>query len=900
MSFDAKQYRKSVLIPLEKDKERKAVLQEAIRGFQGAEGTSALERLDLSALFAVEPSMGRPELEDHLGSVEAAFNSPSVKNRGSAQLLKKLLELLRQSDGVDGTDPAFWSRMAAARTRAERTQLDGFARAVAQEHPLGVVLSDRVAELAAGTGLGSVAESDLAAALSSHGVSVVPDFELPRTKVPPAVRTATDHPEFRTVVDVVCRPERPDGIRVVDGLSYGDRERGLGPQDVARAKALLQQQEARVEEGARQAAQNALAALTECGSADDLHALALASVAEIAETLLRRGLPRVTVHEELRKCGVHRDDAARLVTKLSTGTRVLGPDDVADLLADGSLGEARRLLDSLPEPAADECAARERLAERVAAAEAKKERSLARYHAALEAGDRPAAATALREALDVDPRDGDLKERLRRLPPPPPANLALRVEGRGLVAAWNADGDGTVAYAVVRTTGALPANPQDGRLLAETHTGTLFRDEDPPVGVCVRYSVFATRDGAAWSDPATDTCVVLPPPTDLGASAGATQVSLSWDIPSEAVGAVVTRTDPDGTRKAYRPTEPGELTVTGLTTGTKYRFSVVSVYLPEDGKRRESAAVSTDATPRGAVRAVEDLHVEAAPAGHRASWTAVAGYPVELWALPVTARIEPGTRLSRSRLADLHGRRLTLRPGPTAPGRTVREFDPLAEVDLLVPVTVDGDGGLIGTPQVTGSAPQVRTPTVERLGEELRLSWRWPEGDHVIEVGWHADGRPVTRRVTRTAYNDGGGVRIPQAHTVSGLTLATVVRAAGREWVSAPVDVPVSGRAPAASYSLEVKRSWLAGRGTATVTVESPEFRGTVRTLTVLKEAKFMPGDATDGTVVDRRELDFADERSHTFELRLGKVATPFWVRLFTEPGSAVRLEDPPTSRMRG
>lgn len=900
MAFDANQYRKTVLIPLEKDKDRKAVLQQAIRDLQGSDGVAALARLDMAGLFAVEPSMTGPELERHLSSVEAAFNSPLAKNRGSAQLLKKLLELLRRSGEVSVADPAFWARMSEVRAREERTQLDGFARAVAQEHPLKVVLRDRVAELAAGTGLGEVAESDLAGALTAHGVQIAPDFEVPRVRVPSAVRTATDFPEFRTVVDVVTRPERPDGIRVVDGLSYGEPERRLGPQDVACAKELLQQQEARVEEGARQAAQNALASLTDCASAADLHALVLTSVAETAEALLRRGLPRVTVYEELCKRGVHEGDSARLVTKLAASTKVLGPDDVAERLADGALGGARRLLDSLPDPEAEERAARVRLAEQVAAAEEKKSQSVARYDAAAEAGDHAAAAAALREALNVDTRDEELWERLHRLPPRPPSGLSLRVDGSAVVAAWNADGEGPVRYAVVRSIDRAPANARDGRLLADGYEDTLLRDEEPPVGTRVHYSVFATRDGAAHSAPATDSCVVLPPPSGLEASVGAAQVSLSWTAPPEAIGAVVTQRAPDGSRKKHRPMTPGQTTLTGLTTGAKYRFSVAAVHLSADGQQQESAAVSTDATPRGAIRAVEDLRIEQVTDGHRASWSTVVGYPVELWALPTTAQIEPGTHLSRDHLARLHGRRLTLRSGHGTAAHTVCEFDTLPEVDLLVPVTVDGDGGLVGMPRITGSAPQVRMPTVERLGDELRLSWQWPRGDHVVEVGWYAHGHRTTRRISRTAYNDGGGVRLPEAGTVSEITLATVVRAGNREWVSAPVALPVSGRAPSVAYSLKVERSWLGGRGSAAVTVESPEFRGKVRVLTVLKEARFMPGDASDGTVVDRRELDLTDERSHTFELRLGKVATPFWVRLFAEPGSGVRLEDPPTSRMRG
>ncbi|MFE9242734.1 fibronectin type III domain-containing protein [Nocardiopsis sp. NPDC006938] len=899
MAFDAKQYRKTVLIPLEKDKDRMAVLQQAIRDVQGEDGATALARLDVAGMFAVEPSMTGAELERHLGSVEAAFNSPSIKNRRSAQLLKKLLELLRTS-GAAVADPAFWSGMSRARTEAVRAQLDGFARAVAQEHPLRVVLPEQVREFAAGTGLGGVSEDDLADALSAHGVRVAADFEVPRVRVPAAVRVVTDYPEFRTLVDVVTRPERPEGIRVVDELAFGEPARVLGPKDVARARELLQQQEARVEEGARQAAQNGLAALAECASPADLHALVLSSLAETVEGLLRRGQPRVTVHEELCRRGLDQTDAARLVTKLSASTKVLSANDVAERLADGALGEARRLLDSLPEPEEDERAERERLARRVEEAERKKGRSVVRYDAAVKQGDYAAAAAALREALSVDTRDEELRNRLQRLPPLPPANLSLRADGRALVASWSADGEGTARYAVVRTTGGVPANPRDGELLADGHTGTVFRDERVPVGTRVRYSVFATRDGVLHSAPATDTCEVLPPPFDLDASAGSSQVSLSWGVPSEALGVVVTQTAPDGTRTTHRPTAPGQTTVTGLTLGTRYRFSVAAVYLSDDGRQRESAAVTADATPRGAIRAVDDLRIDSSPDGHQASWGTVTGYPVEVWALPPTARIERGTRLPRARLTGMGGRRLTLRQDGGADGRTVCSFDLLPEVSLLVPVTVDGDGGLVGTARITGSAPQVRTPTAERLGGELRLSWEWPEGDHQIEVAWRAGGRPVTRRVSRTAYNDGGGVRVPDADSISDITLSTVVRAGDREWSSAAVPVPLSGPAPKVRYSLEVKRSWMGGKGSVRVTAESPDFRGRVPAVTVLKEAKFMPGDASDGTVVDRRELDFTDRDSLSYELRLGRVASPFWVRVFVEPGSGARLQDPPTSQMRG
>jgi hypothetical protein len=154
--------------------------------------------------------------------------------------------------------------------------------------------------------------------------------------------------------------------------------------------------------------------------------------------------------------------------------------------------------------------------------------------------------------------------------------------------------------------------------------------------------------------------------------------------------------------------------------------------------------------------------------------------------------------------------------------------------------------------------------------------------------------------VSRTAYNDDGGVRIPAADSVQDLTLATVVRAGSQEWVSPAVAVPAIVMAPAVKYSLDVKRSRLGGKGTVTVRVESPTFRGSLQAFTVLKEGKFMPNGQSDGTIVDRRVLDFASNATVAYHLDLGKVVTPFWIRLFTDASSGVRLEDPPTSQMRG
>lgn len=893
MAFDTAAYKTSVLDPLKKDKARLAVIQQVIRDVQGDLGTDAVARLNAAELFAVEPGMNASELASHLKGLEAKiFNK--VKNPATDNL-RRLLGVL----GPSAQEPAFWSGLSTARNQAMKGQLDEFAKAVAADQPLKVVTPEQAREFAQSVGLSDVSEAVLSEALAKHSVEVHPEFDIPGLAIPGPIRKVAEFSSFRTIVDVILRPEKPLDIRIVDELAWGTPSRVLAHSDVTDAQARLERERQRFSDAQEyQAAQSAVSCLIGMASASEIHAAALVSIAEAAEDLLRRGQPRVAVRDELVKRGVRPIDASRLVAKLSASTQAQSLADIADLLSEGNLGEARRVLDFLEPPTGEDTLEWDQAEAKVVGAEARKSKLVADYEEALKKRDFSAAAWALSDALQVDTEDDGLRAKRDSLPPPPPANLSLRVDGRALEVAWSADGGDMIRYSVVRTQSAVPANHTDGEVLASDLSQPRFRDDKAPIGVLVRYSVFATRDGSSYSDPATATSVVLPAPYDFAASPGTTDVSLSWATPPEAAGVVVTETAPDGTRNEHRPATPGQLAVGGLRTGTKYRFSAKAVYLLAGGERRESAAVELDATPRGSIRSVDDLRVEAAPAGHTARWSSVVGYTIELWALPIAAHVTPATRITSAELTNLSGRRLTLRPGSGESGETVREFDALPDVSLLVPITLDGDGGLVGTPQVAGSAPSVQRPTSERFGDELRLSWEWPKGDYMVEVGWRVGSGRSTKRVSRTSYNDDGGVRLPASEVSGEVTLATVVRAGSQEWVSAPISVPVSGVAPAVKYALSVKRSKFGGKGTVAVSVESPQFRGSVELLTVLKEAKFMPNVSSDGTVVDRRTVDLSSGRS-SFSLDLGKVVAPFWVRVFPS-SSGVRVEDPPTSQMRG
>lgn len=894
MSFDSAKYKNIVLVPLARDRSQLDVLQQVIRDVQGPEGHAAAARLDLAELYALGAGLASNELVDHLKRLEMTYNKQ--KNLPSAQLLKKLLDVFGRANVED---PAFWAQLAASRGQALKGRLKDFARAVSEDQPLKVITPQQAMELAMGMGLVGLTETDLEKALSKQGVQVCADFTLPKIAIPPAIKKVLEYPEFRTVVDVLCRPEQPSSFNVIESLTVGQPPRELGPSDVEAAKRLLQQQEAQVEESARHAAQNALGAMVEFGTAANLHSLVLTSIAASAEDLLRRGVPRVAVRAELVKRGVCELDASRIVSKLSVSTQVLGLSDVSERLAAGALADARRLLDALHAHDDEDQQERKLVTANLEAAEGKKHRFLGQYEDSLRARDFASAASALRGALAIDTQDDDLRVKLERLPPLPPESVSLQIDERSITASWSADGDDSVKFSVLRTTSEVPANPQDGTVLARNIDEQHFQDTNAPIGVLVRYSVFATRDGWSYSDPTTASSRILPRPFDLGASASSTDVALSWRTPPEAAGVLISQTAPDGSRKEYSPEIPGQFAVGGLITGTKYRFSIRAIYLLDNGQRFESEAAAIDVTPRGAIRAVDDLEVEAIPGGHKASWSPVSGYAVELWVLPIATQVALNASIPTSELVNLSGRRLTLRQGGATSRKTAVEFDMLADVSMLVPVTLDGETGLVGAPIVVGSAPPVRFPKAERFGNEVRLSWEWPKGDYMVEIAWGSEGNRRTRRVSRTSYNEAGGVHLLTSEVLGPVTIATVARGGTEEWLSTPVAVNIGGLAASISYSLATKRFKFGSKRTATIYVESTEFRGIVELATVLKEAKFMPTSLSDGTVVDLRHVDLSEGRS-TYQLILGKVVAPYWVRVFAASDSDLRVVDPPTSQMRG
>lgn len=901
MAYEKSAYREA-LKQLSRDRGRTAQLDQVLRDLQAPGlspdgATAAVGGIDLALLLAIDEEVLAGDLPAHLERVRAALNVDS-SSKGAA-LVKRIIEQLT-SLGVGVDTLAFWHQLGGARERAVREQLATFAATLSLEFPLKVITPAELAEVAAAQGLDGVSEAELHRALGVHGLEVHPDFDLPDGAVPDSVLKALETAAFRSLADILTlgQGSRAEQVRVIGRAAFGTPPVEISPDLIEPARVAAE----RRDDDASHLANRVLAELrTYFATTGQLRDLMLAQAVTTTQALLRRGKPRAGVHRELVQLGYHPTDAARLVGKLAGSTAVQRLSDVTDRLAEGALGEAQRLLATLPE-LPEEKDERERVAARVADAVRRKQELVAECDRALELRQHGAASAALRAALGIDREDRELARRLEQLPPPAPAHVHLRIEGRQVVVSWTADGDAASRFTVVRTGDTVPANPQDGEILVSDLDQPLYTDASPPVGRTARYTVFASRDGRSYSDGAGAMVLVLPSPEDLVATAGMTEAALSWTAPVEAAGVVVTRISPDGSTFAYPPTNAGQLAVPGLTTGTKYRFAVRAIYVTPQG-REESAAAEVDITPRGVITAVGELLVENLPHGgraaHRVSWASVVGYPVEIWAFPVTVTLPTGVRREFHELQAAGGERLTGISGSDAGGRSIRELAALPDLRRLVALTVDGAGGLLGASRVTGSAPAVGEPRAQLFGDEVRLSWSWPPGDHLLEVAWRSAGHHRTERVTRTTYNATAGVSLPNARNVSDISVATVVRAGDEEWISTPVPIAFTGVQSRVRYQLRLKRSLVGGRATAVVAAASEDYRGALPVLAVLKEGSIMPGSVQDGRTIDRAVLDLG-EGTASWEFPVGKVSSPYWVRLFPESDSGVRLDDPPTSQLRG
>lgn len=901
MAFDAAGYKRDVLAPWSKEPARREALQAAVSGLQSNPGHEGYLGLDLMTLFALPSGpLSEADLAAHGKQLEMAFNKAKVLP--AATHLKKLKGLLTEQGKFE--DPTFWSGLGSHQAEARRALLTRAMSDLASEAPLGVMSEGEASRKLAALGVPDLDAATLTQEARSVGLRLFPEFDNPDGavlgKVAATWRRVRAHPEYRTIVDVMClaRGGQPSNVQLVDTLSADGTP--VGPKDVEaahRRSTTLKDTEA------VQDAQKFLAELRKITDAAQLREVALAAVMERVVELHGQGVPQTRVVQTLLAAGVHDFDARRIVVTVagagqSTAAPV-GTDTVRARLADGDLSGARRVLESL-RPDADTAAERTDLAAQIDRLEAKKVALLESYRAAEAASDFETAGRHLREAMGLDRDDAALAELAARLPLPAPSVSACSAVG-GVELAWTESHPGA-RYTVSRLVGATMVSSLAGTVVAQDTADRSFTDAQAPVGESLSYGVVAVRpEGGTPSSAGVATVVHLPPLSGVDARPGPGHVDLSWAAEPRAAAVSVEIVGPDGGSSHTEVRGATAVRIPDLEVGRPYRFVLTARHLTNAGV---SAAppVSVTATPRGSAQAVTDLTVE--PGGSDdscvVSWTPVVGFSTELWLLPRKTDLVVGQNLSAERLRGLGGRSLAVPAALRPDGRLEGSLSMPGDICLLVPLVATGGEFLIGTPLQVGRAPSPRNPVAKDMRDQVRLTWDWPEGDYLVEVSWATALGPRSRRVTRARYRADGAVLLANPADVTDIRLRTVTRLGDEEWVSGPLPVPrESPSQQPFTYTVATRRGLL-GKTSVTVDVRAPGPSGSVVFDLFLGHGSTMPPSAQGMDHVQELLLDFSDAEQKSVTVELGRLKSPYWLKLMAREPRATPLIDPPTSQLKG
>ncbi|MBP2409411.1 fibronectin type III domain-containing protein [Brachybacterium fresconis] len=858
--------------------------------------------INLPFLFAIpDEATSTAALEQHGRKLAQAYNKS--QNLPAAVQLKHLKSILSETGRFE--DPSFWSQLSDKRREVIDTRVQDAIRSLQEEAPLGVIASSVATATLRSLGLMEIGVADLTAELGRAGVTVFADLEPPIENVLLPIRNTWErvrkHAEYRTIFHLLALKDggTVEAARCIDELSIAGRR--ITPSEVTQSH--LRTKTGR-DTNAIQDAQKFLAELSRVSDGEQLRQIAYATVWADAAELSARSMPSRLIAESLTNAGLEEFDAHRLAASVrARGTASapsLSTDAVRGLLAAGLLEEAGRTLGALKEEP-DTAAEREQLGLRISELQEAKRDALDAYRRAEDEGDVEVADEHLRRAIRVDGGDDRLQELLVQLPLRAP-HVRVLLDSCSALLSWDVQ-DETARYTVYRSTRPFSSIPA-GTVVASDISGGGCSDRSVPAGEHVHYAVVATRPGGTPSRPGLTDIECLPAPNDLHAEATLDAVDLTWAVPKVCHSVVIELLDDAG--RTIRHEAPGTTLhrFDGLTAGETYRVIATARYLTTAGPRTSKPA-SITVTPREEARPVLDLEVEqGSPSGGDdsfARWTAVPGFRVSLWAFPRGAAPTVGRHVTVSEARSAGGRELRAPVRAPTPDRFEARLPGLSGIALITPLLETDSYLLVGQSALAGSAPAVDDVRTSTFADHLRLTWSWPQAVEQVEVSWQLRGITRTRYVTPSRYRNDGGVYIAEPTEISDIAITTVIGGDDEQIASGKVHATYQPQSSASlNYTTKITRS-LIGRSTVqlVITASSPVPAPCALGL-FLSKGSLLPMDPGAGQLIQHIQADFPDSGTLRQDVDLGRLRSPFWIRLFSLDPSGPRLIDPPTPQLKG
>jgi hypothetical protein len=798
---------------------------------------------------------------------------------------------------------------------ARREQLDRLTRlAQAEAGAATHVGPGTLARLRGALG-GAVSEAEVTAALKKAGVRIVQDFPaLPAAPHPKQADLARHLAQLGVwpSATVVFGDAVRKGFGVLGGFRLADGRR-LDEGAIAAARGHVDALP--YTDPAKTPSENVLAILRAAArTPGDLNTLLLSEVIERLRPLARSGFVQRAIAAQAHESGLDKDEAGLIAAAMVTAD-TLGAlrQQVEDELTGGRLRSAQRLAAGLP--------ADEPLRERVVALDAEVAALTRRADQELSQGRREQAAALLAEAASMARDDAKLPERLAAVPPPAPREAVARMDGDHVLITWKSSPAtvGPVQYRVVRGQGRAPVSASEGTAVVTRTERTDATDAEAPPGAHLFYSVFAARGGETWSTPAmAPPAMFTPEVTDVSVAVADTSVAASWRPHPGADGVLVVRRENDPPRgrddgMAVEASLTG-FTDTGLRTGSEYYYRIVTCYRPPDGQRRHSAGVVARAVPEPATLAVTDLDIsgpgESGPGESGPGDGAPGdGAPVLLatWTPPPYGQVRlvrsdqpppwaAGTRITPEDAAGL--REIPGVPRRGADGRDVLELRLPPGYHHLLALTVGHNTSVAGHTVEVRLVEPVRGLSADRMHDEVRLGWIWPDGATDALIWWPGGERHCSRRV----YDDEGGAVLTIGAAETTVEVRAIYPRRGGRLTAPGTRVRVPARGVAVTYRIRRTSRWHPRQRTIELAAEQATRLPAL--VVVRSTGRYVPGDPSEGETVARvGPQDIIPGQAAAFPIEVTK--GPAWLACFLAPDTpeaearGILLFPPPAEEMK-
>jgi hypothetical protein len=262
---------------------------------------------------------------------------------------------------------------------------------------------------------------------------------------------------------------------------------------------------------------------------------------------------------------------------------------------------------------------------------------------------------------------------------------------------------------------------------------------------------------------------------------------------------------------------------------------------------------------------------------------------------------ETGTRIDAEELARF-GEPVS---GPlrSEGGMAVLEAEVPVGYHVYVLFVVHGGAAVVGPYVSRGVAEPVLQLHAERMGDQVVLSWLWPNGASLAEVEWVTPAGAATERVSRAEYTEERGCRIDAGRAAGVVRVWAVTVTAGGEVRSKPAEVTIVAPPVQLTYRIERAARFFFGSRRRTVRVAADRDCVGVTLWVIVAPGLVMPLNAKQGRKVGTFEsLALRAGESQLFDVEVPRPVhrrRPYWIRCFAESPVPLSVVDPPIVNMK-